>query len=301
MRFYVCIDDTDTLDSIGTGTICEMIRDRLEDENIAKCSLVTRHQLLIHEDIPYTSHNSSMCFEGTIADACIEDVYRIAVEVVESNSAMEADPGICVAADICKTDREKLIQFGDKALKQVLTKDMAYELAKETDVILSEHGGTGQGVIGAIAGVGLRMSGDNGELKGVLKKIRYSDFSVEEVTGQFSVDSVETVDGCLLGPDEIVRIERQTKVLLKNNRYTLLVKEEGGKYVAMDKTDIRKTQLADNLLGEEDADRYRVCKHFKPDVEEERVVHREFQCYNCMFRRWETFGITCQKKERSHV
>lgn len=29
MKFYLCIDDTDNLDSIGTGTIAEQIQEKL--------------------------------------------------------------------------------------------------------------------------------------------------------------------------------------------------------------------------------------------------------------------------------
>lgn len=62
MKFYLCIDDTDNLNSIGTGTIAEQILKKIIEKGFGPCSLVTRHQLFIHPDIPYTSHNSSMCF-----------------------------------------------------------------------------------------------------------------------------------------------------------------------------------------------------------------------------------------------
>ena len=43
----------------------------------------------------------------------------------------------------------------------------AYLLAEQfPELSLSEHGGTGDGVIGALAGVGLRLSGSDGRIKG---------------------------------------------------------------------------------------------------------------------------------------
>lgn len=50
-----------------------------------------------------------------------------------------------------------LVDFGRRAKNEVLTKDLAYDLAVKLGVPLSEHGGTGDGVIGAVAGSGLRL------------------------------------------------------------------------------------------------------------------------------------------------
>ena len=53
----VGIDDTDNLDSRGTGRLARDIAAELEGE--FKVLAVTRHQLLVDPRIPYTSHNSS--------------------------------------------------------------------------------------------------------------------------------------------------------------------------------------------------------------------------------------------------
>ena len=62
MEILVCIDDTDNIESRGTGELASMLADDLENNGWGLCRPVTRHQMLIHPDIPYTSHNSSMCF-----------------------------------------------------------------------------------------------------------------------------------------------------------------------------------------------------------------------------------------------
>ena len=54
------------------------------------------------------------------------------------------------------------IDFGYRAKQVVLTKSNAYKLAKKLDIHLSEHGGSGQGVIGALAGVALRLTANDG-------------------------------------------------------------------------------------------------------------------------------------------
>ena len=65
MNIFICIDDTDNLESIGTGEVLEELMAALDAQQLAQCSFVTRHQLFIHPDIAYTSHNSSMCCAGT--------------------------------------------------------------------------------------------------------------------------------------------------------------------------------------------------------------------------------------------
>ena len=52
----ICIDDTDSLDSPGTGQVLEELLACLAEEGLGLGSFITRHQLLIHPDIPYTSH-----------------------------------------------------------------------------------------------------------------------------------------------------------------------------------------------------------------------------------------------------
>ena len=69
MRLLICIDDTDSKTSEkGTGAIAEDIRDMVAETFDAPVSFISRHQLLIHPDVPYTSHNSSMCFGTEIPD-----------------------------------------------------------------------------------------------------------------------------------------------------------------------------------------------------------------------------------------
>ena len=69
MKVLIAIDDTDNLETPGTGHLASDLIDLLEKEGLGKGSPITRHQLYVHEDIPYTSHNSSMCFEAEIEES----------------------------------------------------------------------------------------------------------------------------------------------------------------------------------------------------------------------------------------
>ena len=62
MRIYICVDDTDDLTkSTSTGKIADMIAQEIVKMGGTMDKGITRHQLLLHDDIDYTSHNSSMC------------------------------------------------------------------------------------------------------------------------------------------------------------------------------------------------------------------------------------------------
>jgi hypothetical protein len=64
MTLLIAIDDTDNAESIGTGRLSRMLAEELTKQGMIRQTSVTRHQLLVHPDIPYTSHNSSACIEG---------------------------------------------------------------------------------------------------------------------------------------------------------------------------------------------------------------------------------------------
>ena len=169
MRFYLSIDDTDNHSSPGSGQLAETLAGKLEEHNLAgQCSSISRHQLYIHESVPYTSHNSSMCFTAETDEHMLNQVIGYSQDFLRENAADGSDPGLCVARKDDFRDRDSLITFGLKAKKSLITKEEAIMLAEQTGVHLSEHGGTGDGIIGALAGTGLRIMGNDGRLRGWL-------------------------------------------------------------------------------------------------------------------------------------
>jgi len=61
MKIFIAIDDTDNLESRGTGFRARELAGLLQKEKCGQIIGVTRHQLFVNENIPYTSHNSSAC------------------------------------------------------------------------------------------------------------------------------------------------------------------------------------------------------------------------------------------------
>lgn len=225
MRVLICIDDTDNLDSKGTGELAEEIAQTIEKKRWGTARGVTRHQLLVHSDIPYTSHNSAMCFESNLDDSkYLNSLIEYASDFLKRESAEGSDPGLCVAVPEQIENQDSLIAFGQRAKQAVLTKGEAYELADRLGVHLSEHGGTGQGVIGALAGTGLRLSGNDGRFKGKLKiPAEGGVITVGDILNHPGVDVVKSLDGQVLKDNDTIKLGEKVKTVLLEGLSVLLV------------------------------------------------------------------------------
>lgn len=224
MKTFVCIDDTDNLETKGTGELARIMIENIEEMGLGKCSDITRHQLYFHPDIPYTSHNSAMCFMIQHQEEIYEALRDFAMAFLEREGAKGSDPGLCIAELEKITDYQALIDYGRRAKKEILTKELAYETAKRLGVHLTEHGGTGGGVIGALAGVGLRLSGNDGRFKGKIKFPFPEDtLTVKQILATSNIDRVESLEGDLLSENEEIVLGEKVKAVLLNHQKVLLV------------------------------------------------------------------------------
>ena len=67
MRVYLGFDDTDHIDADrGTGKLARWFKDELPAGS--RIWGVVRQQLLVHDAIPYTSHNSAACLIAELMD-----------------------------------------------------------------------------------------------------------------------------------------------------------------------------------------------------------------------------------------
>ena len=224
MKILIAIDDTDNLESRGTGEIASLIAEDLQQRGWGSCSFVSRHQLFVHPDIPYTSHNSAMCFFADIGEGRLEPVIELVGAFLERESAEGSDPGLCVAVPGAMASPLELSAFGRRAKQEVVTMEEAYQLARRLGVHLSQHGGTGQGVIGALAGAGLRLGGNDGRLKGSLEFAHpYQVLRVGELLQHPLVDAVRCAAGGALREEDLVAIGEKPKTVLLDGASVLLV------------------------------------------------------------------------------
>jgi hypothetical protein len=225
MNYMVCIDDTDMPGTRGTGWLVEDLCNILAAEKLAATTAISRHQLYVHKDIPYTSHNSAMGFEMTLEPRDYDAAMSLFQTFLKTRTEKGSDPGLCVAQVSDSLDDESLAAFGKAAKNRVLTKSDAYSLAARTGVHLTEHGGTGQGVVGALAGIGLRLSGNDGRYRGWYHLGRPGDIvSVGALCEYPFVDALVTSDGHDLPLDTHVMVgSEKTKTVRMGHRQVIVV------------------------------------------------------------------------------
>ena len=225
MNVLLSIDDTDIKGTRGTGQLAQILKDKLINKKIAHCSNISRHQLFVHPEIPYTSHNSAMCFELDLQEGQLSPLIEYCQVFLKKESAIGSDPGFCIAVKEQITDIQVLIDYSKRAKTEVLKKHEAYQLAVKLGVHLSEHGGTGQGIIGALAGIGLRLFGNDGRFRGWFNFGNPGDkITVSELLAFDYIEAITSQLGAnLSGDTEIVLAEEKVKTVLKNNKQTLIV------------------------------------------------------------------------------
>lgn len=225
MRLLICIDDTDTLDSIGTGAHALAIAKGISKNRWGNPNFISRHQLYVHRDIPYTSHNSTMCFEVYgVKDGNFKRIKELCMDYLEKESAVGSDPGLCIVLPDMLRDGQRLIDYGKDAKRRVLTKKEAYDTAAALGVHLSEHGGTGGGVIGALAGPGLRLSGNDGRIRGKYFEGHHGEvLTVGEILQRTNIAEIRQEDGNTLRGRERILLGKKIKGVFLEHKIVLLV------------------------------------------------------------------------------
>ncbi len=156
----VGIDDTDIEGTEGTNQIARRIARRLPPGCVARAIL--RHQLLFDPRVPYTTGNGSASLLVEAPEAVADEVARAARAVLRGRFVAGSDPGLCVApADAVPVE---ITAFGRLCQSSLTSAAEAFALAESAGLPLEALGGSGDGVIGALAAVGLLAAGDDGRV-----------------------------------------------------------------------------------------------------------------------------------------
>jgi hypothetical protein len=116
------------------------------------------------------------------------------------------------------------MDFGTRAEASVLDMKEAAALAAENNIYLVELGGTGEGIIGALAAVTLRAAGNSGrviELEGI-RSIK-GLVSAGELLQKTSIDSVQNEEGNRLDNYEMIDSMDWVRPSLLGGRPVLMV------------------------------------------------------------------------------
>jgi len=156
---WLGIDDTDMLETLGTNKLALHVASVMPPE--LSVQIIVRHQLLIDPRVPYTSHNGcvSLRIDGPLKIAVGDLAARLRPIIVDW-CPVGSDPGVCIADNV----PDEVTQFGLLCQTDVVNQRTARTLAANHGLYLESFGGTGDGVIGAVAAVGLLATQNDGRI-----------------------------------------------------------------------------------------------------------------------------------------
>ena len=217
---YIGLDDTDNKTSRGTGRLARAMAATLSDRY--RVWGITRHQLLVDPRVPYTSHNSSATLhlmeDGNVdLSALADEAQALILDDFQDGS----DPGLCVARTIVP----EMVQFGQRAKIDVVHQSTARDLASRCGCILRGLGGTQDGVIGALAGVGLAATGEDGRfiLLGAMRELNGVQ-TVQAILAS-GISQVRSMDGQTL-EDGLIDTGGRLRPAFRQGRPILFVKPQ---------------------------------------------------------------------------
>ena len=224
IKILIGIDDTDNLESRGTGYKARDLGISLMQNGLVRLISVTRHQLLFDNRIPYTSHNSSaslLC--ELITD--INEVFQFSKNYLIKEAAEGSDAGLCIA-EWEKVNAE-IILWGHKAKTEILEKKTAHELANNNEIYLEGFTGEKIGVIGSLAAAGLRKEGCDGRLLWMQNmREKTGIFKISDYKELVGIDKISDREGNLIAGNERLNVSDWCRPVHKNNEITLIVEKE---------------------------------------------------------------------------
>lgn len=190
MPMFIGMDDTDTIESRGTGHLARQVAHALSGEYVVMG--VTRHQLLVDARVPCTKNNScaAIVLDGG-APAHIEGLLERVKALMLDEFQMGSDPGLCVAASV----PAQVIEFGRRVQKELVTREQARFLADSLGIPLLGLGGDESGIIGALAAVGLAGSQEDGRYVLVGRSREMSGLQPVSAVLAAGISAVRTPDG----------------------------------------------------------------------------------------------------------
>jgi len=197
------LDDTDNLESCGTGFHARTISAELVRSGLAERGYITRHQLLVSPLVPYTSHNSSACVRVATSVDRLPQIREYCRNYLAANSAEGSDAGLCVVPEY-QVDTA-IQRFAYLCKRRVVTQAQARELASSRQIYLEGLTGTQDGVIGALAAAGLHASGNDGRLLWIdgLRELVDQTVSLKDLLANTGVKLVQSLEGGLLQENDI--------------------------------------------------------------------------------------------------
>ena len=223
---YIGIDDTDNLETRGTGFRARQLIERLEALQLGTGIAVTRHQLLVDDRVPYTSHNSSACLVFRRSEHISEDqIWACCHSYLMETAAEGSDVGLCLAH---QHQAVEVIKFGQKAKRELVTQNEARTAARKSEIRLEGLTGDYQGIIGSLSAVGLHVHGNDGRYiwPRVIRDYAGQMVMLSEIKNQKGIEKISLIDGKEINDETAqIRLGEWPRTIRIDHRAVLLVEQ----------------------------------------------------------------------------
>ncbi len=224
MIYFIGLDDTDNKDSRGTGFKSRQLGKLITEKKLGDVQSISRHQLYVNDKIAYTSQNSSACL--VVDTKKPDDLRLLCVDYLKNVAEIGSDAGLCFASE--NQISEKIIDWGNRAKKEVLYKSDAYKLAENHGIFLEGYTGEKIGVIGSLAGVGLRKGGNDGRniwLKGTELRDLKGVYKTGELKKIINIQAIVTKEGNPVSDNDRIEVGEWLRPPIINNKNTVIVEQ----------------------------------------------------------------------------
>lgn len=225
MNVYFALDDSRRTDGGGAGETLSQIIHAIEDQGWGHCKLPSRHRLYPHPETGCKKHNTARSFSADIEPQYLDGFMEYAVRLIQSYETPGTNAGIAVAVPEQMQDIQALIDYAYRAKEGLVTREEILVLADRPGLYVHALSGNGNGIIGASAAVGLRITGNDGQFRGKLKLGTGEGYitTAADIIKNTYVEQIKNMKMADVGDNESVRMGEKVKVVLLDHKYTLMV------------------------------------------------------------------------------
>lgn len=225
MKIIIGIDDARRTDGGGAGETATTLAETIQARGWGSVQLASRHRLYPNPKAGYKKHNTARSFTADIETSSLPDFITYACKEIQRTGVSADNAGLAIVIPEQLENSDDLIDYAYRVKENLVSKDEALILAEKPGIEVYELSGNGKGIIGALAGAGLRLTGNDGQFRGKLRVGTGEGYvaTVEEIIANTHVQQVKNMDFENLSSNEQVRMGEKVKVVLLDDKYTLMV------------------------------------------------------------------------------
>lgn len=224
MRFLIGLDDTDSPKNSSTGLLARQLGFKLQEAGLGTLEAITRHQLFSSQQVPCTTRNSAICLSFEADPERRSELEMVCRSFILREYCPGANTGFALASWSQVT--AEVYTWARTVKSRVVNRQEALITARAAGISIAGLIGSGAGVIGALAAIGLRYRGDDGRfiwLPGIEELIGV--YSYSELMNLVPFDRIENLRGRSPKPEEKIHLGEQFQAALREGRCVLLVEE----------------------------------------------------------------------------